>query len=189
MMMLRSSLFLLLTVLVSSHAKPIEPHHTPAVQPSFLLGTRKELIVLPSGGAKKEQEKEETTITSSITKLTTANVIKAHGYCSLMFAVIFALESFGIKVPLIGPTATVKGYVASDEVIKFFSRYVASFLIYVGFTEIELGSNETVQKYFKIYHIPAAIAAIKLASTNAKGDMGWVMPIVIVGFGVTGLLI
>jgi hypothetical protein len=97
------------------------------------------------------------------------------------------LESFEIEVPYIGPTAaTMEGYNAADAVTKFFMRFLASVFIYVGFTEIDMSSNEIVQKYFKIYYMPAAAAAINFASTNAKGNLGWYTAIFISGFGIAG---
>jgi hypothetical protein len=194
--MIRNLFFFILGLLVlgTSQAKPFEPRRA-AVYPRTIR-TEKDLIVLPRGGAREKKEtnkKVELTDakvgTSSTPNITTADVVKAHGYCCLLYAIVFALESFDIEVPYIGMTATMEGYNAADIVTKFLTRFLASLFLYVGFTEIEMSSNEIVQKYFKIYHIPAAVAALKFCSTNAKeGILGWSTAILTTGFCIAGII-
>lgn len=106
----------------------------------------------------------------------------------ILFSIVYALESFEIEVPYLGLAATMEGYNAADVIIKFFLRFLASAFLYAGFTEIEMSANEIVQIYFTVYHIPAAVAAIKFALTNAKGKVGWITAIMISGFGIASII-
>jgi hypothetical protein len=117
----------------------------------------------------------------------TAMVVKAHGYTAGFIAATWAMETFGVEIPLVGMSATMKGLVMND-ITKFMVRFLASVMVFVGLVEVNMAGNAQVQQAFKAYHVPAMLAAITFYKDNAKGPFGYMTPILISAFTIGGFV-
>jgi hypothetical protein len=118
----------------------------------------------------------------------TAMVVKAHGYVASSIAAMWTMETFGVEIPLVGMLATMEG-VVMDDITKFLVRFLASVFVFVALVEINLADNAQVQKFFKMYHVPAAISAILLAKGHAKGPLGYFFPIAVSAFTIASFVV
>ena len=118
-----------------------------------------------------------------------AMVVKAHGYTAAFIAGTWVLETLGVEVPLVGLAATIEGFDMNNGITKFFVRFLASVFIMVSLVEINLADNAQVQKFFKMYHVPAAISAILLAKGHAKGPLGYFFPIAVSVFTIASFVV
>jgi hypothetical protein len=164
--MMRKVLFFLLATFAAASASTFKAQSvTPAFRPKQVLG-------IPRGGA---------------IDIDTATVVKAHGYTSALIATTWVLETMGVEIPLMGLAATIKGF-QMDGITKFFIRFLASIFVFVGLVEVNLAGNAQVQKFFKMYHVPAALSAIMLAKDHAKGPLGYMLPILVSAFTIGGFV-
>jgi hypothetical protein len=168
--MIRKVLFLLLATFAAASASTFQVQSvTPAFRPKCV--EEKQILAIPRGGA-----------------LDTACVVKAHGYTSALISSMWALETFGVEIPLMGMAATMKGF-EMDGITKFFVRFLASVFVFVGLVEVNMSDTAEIQKFFKIYHVPAALSAIMLAKDHAKGPLGYMLPVLVSAFTIGGFVL
>lgn len=151
-----------------------------------LLAMSGSLAAKPAVKAKAPAAKGKAVVVSP--KIDRAALVKLHGYASLLYAATWALETFGLDVPLVGFKATLTGFDGSDPLTQLFVRFLSCAVMMVGLAEIEFAGNAMMQKYFVLYHVPLALTAIAGIKTLGQGPMAWLQPTLIAAFGIGSLL-
>jgi hypothetical protein len=167
--MMRKVLFLLLATFAAASASTFQVQSV--TKPTAFRP--KQVLDIPRGGG----------------GIDTAAVVKAHGYTAVLVAGLWAVETLGVEVPLMGLAATIKGFDMNNGATKFFVRFLASVFIFVAQVEMNMSDNAQVQQYFKMYHVPAALSAIMLAKDHAKGPLGWMFPALVSAFTVASIAV
>lgn len=89
--------------------------------------------------------------------LSKASIVRVHGFVSAAFGTVFVLESFGIKIPLIGPSAAIGGFDNDNAAMMFVTRFLGCMMIGLGLIEQNVYADSAVHKLYDQYHVLAAV--------------------------------
>lgn len=170
MTMMRKVLFFLLATFAAASASTFHVQQVVTKPTAF---RPKQAVEIPRGGGMD---------------IDTSMVVKAHGYTAGLISALWVMETFGVEIPLVGLAATMEDFVMND-VTTFFIRFLASSFLFVNLVEVSMADNAQVQQFFKVYHVPAALAAIIFAKDNAKGPLGYMLPVLISAFTIGGFVL
>ncbi|CAB9507423.1 unknown protein [Seminavis robusta] len=114
--------------------------------------------------------------------------VKMHAYVCFFQALHFTLESCGIKVPIMGLSATIADTDFSSPGTATVLRMLAAFVLFTGLIELDLADHPVTQKSFSIYHVGLTTATVLGSLAAPTGPMSYVLPSLVGLFLVLSLL-
>lgn len=115
-----------------------------------------------------------------------SDALRYHGYLLIYLAVASFIETVGVIIPFLGPTALIPGFNPQDDAMKFVARFSSVIMLSRGLMEIEFSTSEVAQGIFiKIISLMQVITIWTSVEIGAKG-IQWIVPalpaIFIIGF-------
>ncbi|KAL3922152.1 MAG: hypothetical protein SGARI_006519, partial [Bacillariaceae sp.] len=129
-------------------------------------------VVADLRGGAAAKKKKKSSSGGSILDVSKSDVVKTHGMACLFFAAVFLAETFGIEIPVVGPTALLPGFHAGGgkSALVYVTRFLGGVMAGLGLAEMEFCGSAAMQDIFTKYHV--VTAALLILTTHAMGGEG-----------------